>query len=125
MDDRQRSACRVTLVLLVGDAAGLAAVSRGEAIRPAVQSGLLAAQAILGAPANHRDRLSYALALEKGPGPRGRFPAMLIRLGAPLLSTGWFARYVVLDHMLLAPAGLRTLPDRPTNTGTTRAAHDR
>lgn len=100
-------------VLLVGDAAGLAAAASGEGIRPAVQSGLLAAQAILGAPANHRDDLlSYALALEKGLGPRPprrHLPALLIKLGASLLSSGWFARHVVLDHLFLPPAGVRTL----------------
>jgi flavin-dependent dehydrogenase len=94
-------------MLLVGDAAGLATAASGEGIRPAVQSGLLAAEVILGARTNHRDDLlSYAMALEKWLGPRRphrRLPLRLIRLGAPIFSSAWFARHVVLDHMFLAP----------------------
>jgi flavin-dependent dehydrogenase len=103
-------------MLLVGDAAGLAAAASGEGIRPAVQSGLLAAEAILRAPTNHPDDLrSYAPALEEllGPRrPRRRLPSSLIRLGAPILSTGWFARHIVLDQLFLDPGRPPTVRDR-------------
>lgn len=92
-------------VLLVGDAAGLAAAASGEGIRPAVQSGLLAAEAILSARANRRDDLlPYVRALEARLGPRRprrALPSALIPWVAPLLSRRWFARRVVLDHLFL------------------------
>jgi len=43
-------------VLLVGDAAGLAYPESGEGIRPAIESGLIAAHAILSADGNYRTR---------------------------------------------------------------------
>lgn len=61
-------------VLLVGDAAGLAAASSGEGIRTAVESGLLAAQAILDAAADP-ERLQvepYARELERRFGRAGQ-----------------------------------------------------
>ena len=55
----------MTAVLLIGDAAGLAYKQSGEGIRPAIESGLLAAQAILAAQgrllAPSAGRLSTAL----------------------------------------------------------------
>src|SRR5207237_9749774 len=53
-------------VLLIGDAAGLAYPQSGEGIRPAVESGLLAAEVILSAQKDFgRDRLGpYRASLE-------------------------------------------------------------
>lgn len=93
-------------VLLIGDAAGLASPASGEGIRPAVESGLLAAEAILAARSHRRDDLlSYVDALGCRFGPRRspvRLPPALTRLAAgPLLSLPWFARHVVLDRLFL------------------------
>jgi flavin-dependent dehydrogenase len=94
-------------VLLVGDAAGLAAAESGEGIRPAVESGILAAHAILAARGRYRreDLEAYAAALEARLGPRPRrFRApsgLAAAFGRPLLSLPWFARRVVLDRWFL------------------------
>ena len=91
----------------MGDAAGLAAPASGEGIRPAVESGLLAAAAILAAPGRRReDLLPYARALEDRLGPRRGhrgLPPGLARWAAPaVLSMPWFARHVVLDRLFLS-----------------------
>ncbi len=102
-------------VLLVGDAAGLAAPASGEGIRPAVESGLLAATAILAAAGRRRhDLLPYARALESRlgpPRPHHGLPSALTRWAAPaILSMPWFARHVVLDRLFLKDGALRALP---------------
>jgi flavin-dependent dehydrogenase len=105
-------------VLLVGDAAGLAAPESGEGIRPAVESGILAADAILAARSRCRsdDLAPYAAALEARLGPRrlgSRLPQGLVAaLGRPLLAQPWFLRRVVLDRWFLQ-AGRRPLQLRP------------
>jgi len=94
-------------VLLVGDAAGLACPSSGEGIRPSIESGLLAAQALIAA-GHRRDAEAlqpYADAL------RARHPAQPARsktaaamtgpLGRLLLRSPWFTRHVVLDRWFL------------------------
>ncbi|MCW5963497.1 MAG: NAD(P)/FAD-dependent oxidoreductase [Bryobacterales bacterium] len=70
--------------LLVGDAAGLAFPSSGEGILPAIESGLLAAEAILAAKGDYRaSRLAaYATALEQRLGPRE--PSRLTRAAEAL-----------------------------------------
>jgi flavin-dependent dehydrogenase len=94
-------------VVLVGDAAGLAAPESGEGIRPAVESGILAAAAILAARGRYgREQLSpYAAALQARLGPRRtglRLPqGLTAAVGRPLLSSPWFARRVVLDRWFL------------------------
>jgi flavin-dependent dehydrogenase len=92
-------------VLLVGDAAGLAAPASGEGIRPAVESGRLAALTILAARGRRReDLLPYARALEERLGPRAihrPLPKALTPWVGPLLSVPWFARHVVLDRQFL------------------------
>jgi flavin-dependent dehydrogenase len=82
-----------------------------------VESGLLAAQAILAARGRRReDLLPYARALEERLGPRGRhrrLPSALTRWVAPTaLATPWFARHVVLDRFFLAgtPGGRLSAP---------------
>lgn len=97
-------------VMLVGDAAGLAYPQSGEGIRPAIESGLLAAATIGAAAGDYRrDRLgkySHALAerLGSGAGPSlaDRLPVGLRHgLARGLLSTHWFNRHVVMDRWFL------------------------
>jgi flavin-dependent dehydrogenase len=94
-------------VLLVGDAAGLAYPESGEGILPAVESGLLAARAVLGAAGSYpRARLEpYVSTLEglRGPRrPRAPLPrALATRISRPFLSSKWLARHVVLDRFFL------------------------
>jgi flavin-dependent dehydrogenase len=96
--------------VIVGDAAGLAYAESGEGIRPAVESGLLAARAAVAAGGRFgRERLApYRDAVEARLGKRGRprrVPAGLETvanlLAGPLLSSPWFTRRVVLDRWFL------------------------
>jgi len=100
-------------VLLIGDAAGLAYSQSGEGIRPAIESGLLAAKAILAAGGANSPTLSrtYRCLLEK------RFrrvqedwafnigchlPAQLVSsIARILLASQWFSRHVILDRWFL------------------------
>ena len=100
-------------VLLIGDAAGLAYAQSGEGIRPAVESGLLAAQAILATGAKGSPRLSqmYRGLLEERFGTAQRewvsnigrrLPVSLRRLASGLLMrNAWFSRSVLLDRWFL------------------------
>lgn len=97
-------------VMIVGDAAGLAYTQSGEGIRPAIESGLMAAASVLAADRDYRrDRLShYEAALRSRFGERGEAPALSalpakLRLGLAraLMQTQWFARNVVLDRWFL------------------------
>jgi len=97
-------------VLLIGDAAGLAYAQSGEGIRPAIESGLMAAQLITDLNGDYRQaRLQpYVDALESRFGPRdqaqkisaaGLLPDSVKRfLAARLLASRWFARHLVLDR---------------------------
>lgn len=96
-------------VLLIGDAAGLAYAQSGEGIRPAIESGLMAASVIVQAAGDYRaSRLEpYAQQLTARFGARDRrrsiadglIPAKLKqRLAARLLGSRWFARHLVLDR---------------------------
>jgi geranylgeranyl reductase family protein len=98
-------------VLLVGDAAGLAYPESGEGIRPAVESGLIAAQVIVEAHGDYGAvRLArYEARLRERFGPRrpgataiDLLPSGLKRsLAHRLLATEWFARRVVIDRWFL------------------------
>jgi flavin-dependent dehydrogenase len=94
-------------VLLAGDAAGLAASASGEGIRPAIESGLLAAEAVLAAHGRYgrEDLESYASAVRArlGQRPRGGRPpgALAHRVGGALLGSQWFTRHLVLDRWFL------------------------
>lgn len=95
-------------MLLVGDSAGLACPQSGEGIRPAVESGLMAAATVAAANGDYRrERLQpYAgrLVARFGPAaaPRGAGPASLRNfLAGVLLGNKWFARHVVLDRWFL------------------------
>ena len=100
-------------VLLVGDAAGLAYNRSGEGIRPAVESGLLAARVIAEAGGRvddaavdrYRELLTARFGERRGhprPGPTDWLPAAW---RAPvvgwLLGRAWFARPVVVDRWFL------------------------
>jgi flavin-dependent dehydrogenase len=97
-------------VVLVGDAAGLAYAQSGEGIRPAVESGLIAASTIIEANGRYsRDRLEpYDKHLQKRfdasplgcllrAVPTGVSSALALRL----LAKPWFVRHVVLDEWFL------------------------
>jgi flavin-dependent dehydrogenase len=98
-------------VLLVGDAAGLAYPESGEGIRPAIESGLLAASTIVAARGNYSTtRLEpYERQLHMrfaGPHRRAVFtrtivPAVATRLLPWLLASRWFTRSMVLDRWFL------------------------
>ncbi len=95
-------------VLLVGDAAGLAYPQSGEGIRPAVESGLMAAATILEARHGYdRDALlpySSRLIARFGDGvpPAAAGPSFARTfLGTILLDNKWFTRHVVLDRWFL------------------------
>jgi flavin-dependent dehydrogenase len=98
-------------VMLVGDAAGLAYQQSGEGIRPAIESGLLAASTIVQANGGYsRDRLE---AYEDGIQKRfsvGSFARLLSRavpaglstaLALRLLDKPWFVRHVLIDRWFL------------------------
>jgi geranylgeranyl reductase family protein len=98
-------------VVLVGDAAGLAYPKSGEGIRPAIESGLLAASAILDADGRYtRERLAPyegALVGRLGGGLRVDLLSSVIaaRMLAPfaglLLQVPGFVRHVALDRWFL------------------------
>jgi geranylgeranyl reductase family protein len=104
-------------VLLIGDAAGLAYPRSGEGIRPAIESGMMAAETILEADGRYeRERLAvYERRIIDRFGPRqaGRgvmdfLPEWVIsRIAASLFGSVRFARHVVLErwffHMHQAP----------------------
>jgi geranylgeranyl reductase family protein len=111
-------------VVLIGDAAGLAYAQSGEGIKPAIESGLLAARAIAAAGETHRAALEpYRLALSqrfgverhavssvstvsplRGRGLLGFFPDRVVQsLAHRLMATRWFNRRVVLDRWFLRP----------------------
>lgn len=96
--------------LFVGDAAGLAYPESGEGIRPAIESGLLAADTLAAAAGDFGPaRLaSYEARMRDRFGPRepdsvvDRLPDGLVRFAAThLLGTRWFTRHVVIEHWFL------------------------
>jgi flavin-dependent dehydrogenase len=100
-------------ILLIGDAAGMAYAQSGEGIRPAIESGLLAAKAIAEARGIYRrEKLErYRKLLTNRFGTLQddwstrigrRLPAPLMSsLGRALLATKWFSRHIVLDNWFL------------------------
>jgi flavin-dependent dehydrogenase len=96
--------------LLVGDAAGLAYAQSGEGIRTAVESGLLAADAILAAAGDYRGAAlaPYAQALvarfgTPGPSLAARLlpSSWIAALGGRLMASPWLTRHVLLDRHFL------------------------
>jgi menaquinone-9 beta-reductase len=97
-------------VLLIGDAAGLAYTQSGEGIRPAVESGILAARVIKAAASDYtRERLAdYDAQLrarfgERGTGAFGKAVPDGWRklLAGWLMRQSWFNRQVVLNRWFL------------------------
>lgn len=95
-------------VLLIGDAAGLAYPQSGEGIRPAVESGLMAAAAIIAANGDYRrqqlqpyvDRLAARFGAATAPASTDTSPLRQF-LAGKLLGNRWFTRHVVLDRWFL------------------------
>ncbi len=100
-------------LMLIGDAAGLAYAQSGEGIRPAVESGLIAAQVIAGAKGRYgRSTLEpYRTRLAERFGKSGtrwttrlagRLPSRWLDAAARcLLATPWFTREIVLKRWFL------------------------
>jgi flavin-dependent dehydrogenase len=99
-------------ILLIGDAAGLAYSQSGEGIRPAIESGLLAAKALTEANGDYsRAKLeAYRFLLAKRLGAQQDWstrigtklpPALMSSLGRLLLATPWFSRHVVIQNWFL------------------------
>jgi geranylgeranyl reductase family protein len=97
--------------LLAGDAAGLAFPQSGEGIRPAVESGLLAADTIVASDgALDETRVGeyartlasrYGAAAWERVAARVAQPAIVSALAGPLLAMPWFVRRVVLERWFL------------------------
>lgn len=103
-------------VMLIGDSAGLAYSQSGEGIRPAIESGLLAAQVIAQAAGDYRreklEPYTQLLWLRYGH-TRGDWatamgrrlsPAMVAGIARRLLRLPWFARNVVMERWFLHAA---------------------
>jgi geranylgeranyl reductase family protein len=97
-------------VVLTGDAAGLADPRSGEGIRAAVESGLLAAECIVGAQGDYsRARLAtYATTVARrfaGPAHQWTVPELVTRT---LMSQPWFVREIVVRRWFLHMTDQRT-----------------
>jgi geranylgeranyl reductase family protein len=99
-------------MLLIGDAAGLAFSQSGEGIRPAIESGLLAAKVIATAHGYSRQQLAaYRTLLTERFGKSGdhwvtkigsRLPQGWINSAArQLLANSWFTREMILNRWFL------------------------
>jgi hypothetical protein len=98
-------------MLLVGDAAGLACTHSGEGIRPAIESGILAAEAIKNAQGDYSDKnlAAYRQAIAARFGRRNssinllQFLPDTIRqfLARHFISNHWFAGKVIIDDWFL------------------------
>ena len=97
-------------LLLVGDAAGLAYAESGEGIRPAIESGLLAAQTVLDARGDYsapalrayNDKIIARFGDRTAPPQSAPAIAAVKEWAAAfLLSTRWFSRRVLLEHWFL------------------------
>jgi 2-polyprenyl-6-methoxyphenol hydroxylase-like FAD-dependent oxidoreductase len=111
--------------LLIGDAAGLAYAKSGEGIRPAIESGLLAAATLAEAAECYDEAhlAPYARRVVERFGPRSAAPSvidllpewMLAALAGRLFGRHWFARRVVLDdwffHAQQPPLTARTVEE--------------
>jgi geranylgeranyl reductase family protein len=101
-------------LLLVGDAAGLARAKSGEGIRPAIESGLLAARAIVAGNGDYRreklepyrNALLGSFGKPQGFDPSAYLPRVCVRSAARwLLGSAWFVRHVVLERWFLEMNG--------------------
>lgn len=108
-------------VLLIGDAAGLAYTQSGEGIRPAIESGIMAAETIVAAGNYRRERLlPYEVRLQTRFGVRSGARAkqsiipkrVRMPLARALMRTQWFNRNVVLNRWFLHAAQPALLQER-------------
>ncbi len=100
-------------VLLIGDAAGLAYSQSGEGIRPAIESGLIAAKAIVTFGASTDPKLfgTYRRLLaqrfaksqrERAFHVGGLLPTRLVSfLSRFMLASRWFSRHIILERWFL------------------------
>ena len=98
-------------VVLVGDAAGLAYPQSGEGIRPAVESGLMAAETIVAARgvydreqmSPHAGRLAERFGAGSAPAVlSGLVPDGLARTLSPIvMAWPWFVRHFLIDRWFL------------------------
>jgi geranylgeranyl reductase family protein len=111
LSEPRRRRVTAEAALLVGDAAGLAYPQSGEGIRPAIESGLMAAAAIVEARGRYdRDRLAaYERRLRQrfAPPALARMvssvlpPALSTSIAPSLFDNRWFVRHVLLDRWFL------------------------
>lgn len=99
-------------VLLIGDSAGLADPRSGEGIRPAIESGLLAAETIQAAQGRYdssrllsysthiQQRFGAAKSTSRTPSPQ-RLSAWQSLLFGWLIGSRWFSRQVILKRWFL------------------------
>jgi geranylgeranyl reductase family protein len=94
-------------LLLIGDAAGLAYPESGEGIRPAIESALLAARALIAADGRHQleDLLPYQASIARLHPQADSSPELArlarVTLGRALLGSPWFTRHLILDRWFL------------------------
>ncbi len=97
-------------VLLIGDAAGLAYPQSGEGIRPAIESGLIAARVIHAAAGDYargrlepyQARLTARLGKKFARSASDFLPFGLKRfVAAKLMASRWFSRHVIVDRWFL------------------------
>jgi flavin-dependent dehydrogenase len=97
--------------MIIGDAVGLAYAQSGEGIRPAVESGLLAAQVAIEARGKYRrehlQRYEHAMQRRFGDRPGQRDDASVLPAGLrasiarSLMRNHWFAKHVLLSRWFL------------------------
>ena len=92
-------------MLLVGDSAGLAYPESGEGIKPAIQSGRLAAELLIARGPMGFDAAPYVRATRQAHPPARPYPSRLrpavIAGGRWLLGSSTFARHVLLNRWFL------------------------
>jgi flavin-dependent dehydrogenase len=116
-------------VLFIGDAAGLAYPQSGEGIRPAVESGLMAADVLAAAAGDYRrqnlepyaQRIVERFGMPRSGAISDRLPAAFLQFAAArLLLSRWFTRHVVLDRWFLhAETPALAAPPAPAPCGVT------
>lgn len=95
-------------ILLIGDAAGLAYPQSGEGIRPAVESGLMAADTIVRAAGDYSQAKlkPYSAGLSErfgtvSPASANKHDFLRKLMAGRLLENKWFTRHVVLNRWFL------------------------
>ena len=94
-------------VMLIGDAVGLAYPESGEGIKPAIESGRLAAETLIAARGSfgRADLKPYEEAIRRShpPAPHSHGPlhGMVTAIGRALLGSRLFTRHVVIDRWFL------------------------